>query len=114
MLATADSSFNELLLIGFLTGMKKEWAWRVGRGESTRNLAAFEKVLSGDDNEYLGTFGDADSESPAVTADRESEGAAQAEEPAGETGAAPGPTGESAGQSASKDSTDDQGQCLRL
>lgn len=76
MLATADSSFNELLQIGFLTGMKKEWAWRVGRGESTRNLAAFEKVLSGDDNEFLGTFGDADSEPPAVSADRASEGSA--------------------------------------
>lgn len=54
MLATADSSFNELLLIGFLTGMKKEWAWRVSRGESTRNLAAFADVLSGPDNEFLG------------------------------------------------------------
>src|SRR5699024_1266885 len=53
MLAAADSSFNELLLIGFLTGMKKEWAWRVSRGESTRNLAAFEQVLSGEDNEFL-------------------------------------------------------------
>ncbi|WP_210603273.1 YbjN domain-containing protein [Brevibacterium oceani] len=56
MLQAADSSFNELLLIGFLTGMKREWAWRVSRGESTRNLAAFEKELSGDDNEFLGTF----------------------------------------------------------
>ena len=53
MLAAADSSFNEPLLIGFLTGMKKEWAWRVSRGESTRNLAAFEQVLSGEDNEFL-------------------------------------------------------------
>lgn len=89
MLSTADSAFNELLLIGFLTGMKKEWAWRVGRGESTRNLAAFEKVLSGDDNEFLGTFGDgeagdADAQkheiaslagSPRVTGDSGSEGA---------------------------------------
>ncbi|WP_209323896.1 YbjN domain-containing protein [Brevibacterium renqingii] len=62
MLAAADSSFNELLLIGFLTGMKKEWAWRVSRGESTRNLAAFEQVLSGADNEFLGAEGLADSE----------------------------------------------------
>ncbi|MCF2586954.1 YbjN domain-containing protein [Brevibacterium sp. UCMA 11752] len=53
ILAIADSSFNELLLIGFLTGMKKEWAWRISRGESTRNLAAFEDVLSGPDNEFL-------------------------------------------------------------
>ena len=53
ILAIADSSFNELLLTGFLTGMKKEWAWRISRGESTRNLAAFEDVLSGPDNEFL-------------------------------------------------------------
>lgn len=53
LLSTADSSFNELLLTGFLTGMKKEWAWRISRGESTRNLAAFEDVLSGSDNEFL-------------------------------------------------------------
>ena len=53
VLAIADSSFNELLAIGFLTGMKKEWAWRISRGESTRNLAAFESMLSGPDNEYL-------------------------------------------------------------
>ncbi|UVI35515.1 YbjN domain-containing protein [Brevibacterium spongiae] len=66
MLSTADSSFNELLLIGFLTGMKKEWAWRVARGESTRNLAAFESVLSGDDNEFLGTFGDGETDHPEV------------------------------------------------
>ena len=53
ILATADSSFNELLLIGFRTGIEGEWAWRIRRGESTRNLAAFADVLSGDDNEFL-------------------------------------------------------------
>lgn len=68
MLSTADSSFNELLLIGFITGMKKEWAWRVSRGESTRNLAAFEKVLSGEDNEFLGTFDDSQAQLPETTA----------------------------------------------
>ena len=115
MLATADSSFNELLLIGFLTGMKKEWAWRVGRGESTRNLAAFEKVLSGDDNEFLGTFGEADSEPPAVEADQESdgagpanEGAGKADEADGQASEAPGSVDEAAGQDASRDSADDQ------
>lgn len=44
-LAAADESFNELLVLGFLTSMKKEWAWRVSRGESTRNLAAFAHLL---------------------------------------------------------------------
>ena len=55
-LGIADKSFNELLALGFLTSMKREWAWRIARGESTRNLAAFEHLLSGDDNEFLGTF----------------------------------------------------------
>lgn len=41
ILAAADQTFNELLTIGFLTSMKREWAWRVSRGESTRNLEAF-------------------------------------------------------------------------
>ncbi|WGP05588.1 YbjN domain-containing protein [Bacillus subtilis] len=108
MLATADSSFNELLLIGFLTGMKKEWAWRVGRGESTRNLAAFEKVLSGDDNEFLGTFGAADAEPPAVTADRESDGDGASSEMAGSVDEAAGQSSDAAGQGASEDSADDQ------
>lgn len=42
---TADSSFNELLALGFLTSMRKEWDWRVSRGESTRNLEAFRHLL---------------------------------------------------------------------
>ncbi|RBP65586.1 putative sensory transduction regulator [Brevibacterium sanguinis] len=53
ILTAADESFNELLLIGFITSMKREWAWRISRGESTRNLAAFADVLSGEDNEFL-------------------------------------------------------------
>jgi len=32
-------------LLGFLESMKKEWAWRVSRGESTRNLQAFAHLL---------------------------------------------------------------------
>jgi putative sensory transduction regulator len=45
VLATSDDSFNELLAIGFLTAMQKEWDWRVDRGESTRNLRAFRHLL---------------------------------------------------------------------
>jgi hypothetical protein len=45
ILAAADQTFNELLTIGFLTSMKKEWAWRISRGESTRNLEAFRHLL---------------------------------------------------------------------
>jgi Putative bacterial sensory transduction regulator len=45
LLATADSSFDGLLAMGFLTSMRREWAWRVSRGESTRNLEAFRCLL---------------------------------------------------------------------
>src|SRR5690606_26820463 len=39
ILDAADSHFNELLALGFLSSMKKEWEWRISRGESLRNLA---------------------------------------------------------------------------
>ena len=45
VLEAADSPFNELLVLGFLTSMRKEWAWRISRGESTRNLDAFRHLL---------------------------------------------------------------------
>ncbi len=46
ILATSDGSFNELLALGFLESMRREWRWRVERGESTRNLEAFKHLLS--------------------------------------------------------------------
>jgi hypothetical protein len=45
VLDAADGAFNELLAMGFLESMKKEWAWRTSRGESTRNLDAFRHLL---------------------------------------------------------------------
>lgn len=45
VLATCDSAFNDLLVLGFLSSMRKEWRWRVDRGESTRNLEAFRHLL---------------------------------------------------------------------
>jgi hypothetical protein len=45
VLNAADAPFNELLALGFLESMKKEWAWRISRGESTRNLDAFRHLL---------------------------------------------------------------------
>ena len=45
ILTASDGAFNDLLAIGFLTSMRKEWAWRVDRGESTRNLEAFRHLL---------------------------------------------------------------------
>jgi len=45
VLDAADGAFNELLAMGFLSSMKKEWVWRISRGESTRNLDAFRHLL---------------------------------------------------------------------
>ena len=41
MLANADESFNAILELGFASSIRKEWEWRISRGESTRNLEAF-------------------------------------------------------------------------
>jgi hypothetical protein len=45
VLAAADESFNDLLAKGFLSAMRREWEWRVARGESVRNLEAFRHLL---------------------------------------------------------------------
>lgn len=41
VLEAADGSFNTLLELGFASAIRREYAWRVSRGESTRNLEAF-------------------------------------------------------------------------
>ena len=41
VLEYSDGSFNTLLELGFASAIKREWAWRLSRGESTDNLAAF-------------------------------------------------------------------------
>jgi hypothetical protein len=41
VLSYADESFNTILELGFASSIRKEWEWRVSRGESTRNLEAF-------------------------------------------------------------------------
>jgi Putative bacterial sensory transduction regulator len=41
VLTNADESFNAILELGFATSIRKEWEWRISRGESTRNLDAF-------------------------------------------------------------------------
>ncbi|MET7934806.1 YbjN domain-containing protein [Streptomyces sp. NPDC005322] len=44
VLENADGSFNTLLEMGFATAIRKEYAWRTARGESTRNLEAFSNL----------------------------------------------------------------------
>ncbi|MEG3634205.1 type III secretion system chaperone family protein [Micromonospora palythoicola] len=41
VLTYADESFDTMLEIGFGSSIRREWEWRVKRGESTANLAAF-------------------------------------------------------------------------
>ncbi|MDG4858807.1 YbjN domain-containing protein [Streptomyces sp. T-3] len=41
VLEEADGSFNRLLELGFASAIRREYEWRVSRGESTRNLDAF-------------------------------------------------------------------------
>jgi hypothetical protein len=45
VLEAADGDFNTLLELGFLASIQREWAWRVSRGESLRNLLAFEHLI---------------------------------------------------------------------
>jgi hypothetical protein len=48
VLEQADSSFNAILEMGFASSIRKEWAWRRLRGESTRNLEAFRHLDPGE------------------------------------------------------------------
>ncbi|MFI6320922.1 YbjN domain-containing protein [Nonomuraea sp. NPDC050556] len=41
VLTYSDDWFNSALELGFSSTIKKEWAWRVKRGESLKNLQAF-------------------------------------------------------------------------
>src|SRR5215813_12341857 len=41
VLSYSDDNFNAALAIGFASSIRKEWAWRLKRGESTANLRAF-------------------------------------------------------------------------
>ena len=45
VLEYADGSFNTILELGFASSIRKEWDWRISRGEPTRNLEAFRGPL---------------------------------------------------------------------
>nr|WP_245563437.1 YbjN domain-containing protein [Longispora albida] len=46
VLTYADENFDPLLELGFASAIRREWAWRVSRGESLANLAAFEHLVA--------------------------------------------------------------------
>lgn len=45
VLEAADGDFNTLLEMGFANSIRREWDWRVARGESLANLLAFEHLV---------------------------------------------------------------------
>jgi hypothetical protein len=45
VLEAADGDFNTLLELGFAESIKREWEWRVSRGESLANLKPFEHLI---------------------------------------------------------------------
>ena len=45
VLQYSDSAFNPLLELGFANAIRREWAWRVSRGESLANLEAFSHLM---------------------------------------------------------------------
>ena len=47
---TSDDSFNTIVELGFADSIRREWAWRRSRGESTANLAAFTHLDPGPDS----------------------------------------------------------------
>lgn len=48
VLTYADESFNTILELGFAASIRKEWEWRIAKGESTANLEAFRGWLETD------------------------------------------------------------------
>ena len=41
VLSYSDEAFNEALMLGFASAIRREWAWREKRGESLANLRPF-------------------------------------------------------------------------
>jgi hypothetical protein len=48
VLSYADENFDQALMIGFATAIKKEYDWRLKRGESLANLQAFARITGQD------------------------------------------------------------------
>jgi hypothetical protein len=47
VLSYSDETFDKALMIGFESAIRKEYAWRVKRGESLANLQAFGRLTRG-------------------------------------------------------------------
>ena len=56
VLTYSDDNFDPALAIGFASSIRREWAWRVKRGESLANLRAFAR-LADPEHEWAGQPG---------------------------------------------------------
>ena len=50
ILEAVDADFNTLLELGFAESIRREWKWRVSRGESLQNLRPFEHLVDTEDS----------------------------------------------------------------
>lgn len=62
ILENSDGAFDALLELGFSTAIKREWQWRLSRGESTQNLAAFTHLMERTADNAQNPAGDASDE----------------------------------------------------
>ncbi len=48
LLSYSDENFDQALMLGFASSIRREYAWRVKRGESVANLRAFARLTRAD------------------------------------------------------------------
>jgi Putative bacterial sensory transduction regulator len=56
VLSYSDDNFDQALMLGFASSIRREYQWRVKRGESLANLRAFTKV-TGQEGDESGSAG---------------------------------------------------------
>jgi len=59
VLSYSDENFDQALMIGFASSIRREYAWRVKRGESLANLRAFTRVTEPDTGRELAEHAEA-------------------------------------------------------
>lgn len=64
VLSYADDTFDQALMIGFASAIKKEYDWRVKRGESLANLQAFGRITGAGDAGSGPQFGEQGTSAP--------------------------------------------------
>jgi hypothetical protein len=53
VLSYSDENFDQALMLGFASSIRREWAWRRKRGESLANLRAFARLADPDPAEEV-------------------------------------------------------------